>query len=1024
MIDTLLAEIRAAQDSYVEKAQSVFKRLSAELDQLQEQDNAAASATSPRASIRDQVREFASHIVKQHAMIDKMSQDLEGRADEVVKIRLSRTSLQTEALANEQPLAEGKEKAQGGMQHEGVAEDMGREQPDAALPGEVNTPGDDATYLKVEDKTESPNKDESLATPKAGKAIRLSDVKEEISLEAEGDEQTYEPDEPLSPKTSRKRVSPTKSFCLRALDSLVFKIVMMISLAVALFGVGIWILADVPDSPGNAILDTLMCSVMLVFLVELVVRIFVEEAYLLSFFFWMDLLGTVSMLFEISFLLAALNVDTVVLRSARTAKLGARVGRLFKLLKCLAMFYRVSKEDSGSSADARVLSGRLMLILSTKVSILTIVMVMTLPLFSLPMFPTSDMSMKLWSQHVEESYHIAYETNSPDIFNRFVAELETFYDQSNYRPYKIVGYDVRTTSDGSSTIFLNHTLFTGAEPARKDNVLQVDVESCRLPRTECQHSARAAVYFDFTGARRVEAGMDMAMIFFVVFIMVLMSFDLNLTLDGFLVKPLERMLNIMRTQVTDIYDQLQEAHGTRLDDDEEKENMTEMQLLELVLYKVAHIAEIATSKNEMSSTQMENMDDGGKAVLVDMLNVNVVASVDWNGRPGSKSTVSSISGLAIAEFETHRTENLHSWKLDTLGMGVDQLGILIQDIFFVPQLDTINGLVDQSEFANFNEVVRTGYNDMPYHNYAHACDVLHTVYRMLCLTHAADWLNSVEQYGILLAALCHDLGHFGRTNPFLIETRHELAVRYNDSSPLENMHCARLFEICGLDNTRILSKLTLDQQKSLRKVCIAAILHTDLTHHFQMVKDIDQLYAIQSVTCDAQARHSELMPKYKTDILEPNKTLWFQLFLHMADVSNPLKPFKICKAWAWRVLDEFFEQGDEEKSLGITVGMLNDRDKVNRPGSQHGFINFLVAPLVAGGVRVFPHLEVLHSQMASNLKDWRDTWVADTKPPADEVAKKDVEVKKIQDLAESIKALGVQGSGGGATSGRRMSRLT
>ena len=30
--------------------------------------------------------------------------------------------------------------------------------------------------------------------------------------------------------------------------------------------------------------------------------------------------------------------------------------------------------------------------------------------------------------------------------------------------------------------------------------------------------------------------------------------------------------------------------------------------------------------------------------------------------------------------------------------------------------------------------------------------------------------------------------------------------------------------------------------------------------------------------------------------------------------------------------DEFFAQGDKEKELGIPVGMLNDRDKVNRCG--------------------------------------------------------------------------------------------
>ena len=74
--------------------------------------------------------------------------------------------------------------------------------------------------------------------------------------------------------------------------------------------------------------------------------------------------------------------------------------------------------------------------------------------------------------------------------------------------------------------------------------------------------------------------------------------------------------------------------------------------------------------------------------------------------------------------------------------------------------------------------------------------------------------------------------------------------------------------------------------------------------------------------------------------MQKNCMQWVELFLHFADVSNPLKPFdvsdsgpsctamplvtsvfhqsttpQICKKWAWRVLDEFFEQGDEDRSF-------------------------------------------------------------------------------------------------------------
>ena len=46
---------------------------------------------------------------------------------------------------------------------------------------------------------------------------------------------------------------------------------------------------------------------------------------------------------------------------------------------------------------------------------------------------------------------------------------------------------------------------------------------------------------------------------------------------------------------------------------------------------------------------------------------------------------------------------------------------------------------------------------------------------------------------MLIAAACHDHEHPGQGNAFLIDTRHELAVRYNDVSVLENHHIASTF---------------------------------------------------------------------------------------------------------------------------------------------------------------------------------------------------------------------------------------
>merc|ERR1719162_102733 len=97
-------------------------------------------------------------------------------------------------------------------------------------------------------------------------------------------------------------------------------------------------------------------------------------------------------------------------------------------------------------------------------------------------------------------------------------------------------------------------------------------------------------------------------------------------------------------------------------------------------------------------------------------------------------------------------------------------------------------------------------------------------------------LSWLEEYVLLVSAVCHDIGHPGLSNDFLVQTSHELAIRYNDTSPLENMYCARLFEIAKDPRTAIFATLPQERYKEVRSICIEAILHTDNVHHLSMVK--------------------------------------------------------------------------------------------------------------------------------------------------------------------------------------------
>ncbi|CAK9118500.1 unnamed protein product [Durusdinium trenchii] len=752
-----------------------------------------------------------------------------------------------------------------------------------------------------------------------------------------------------------------------------------VCLAIALFGPGMVTLLDLPDEPTVIIMDILMFIIAVAFTLEMLGLLMVDELYRYSFFFAMDLLGTLSMAFEISFLLGQLvNSNTVVLRTARTAKLGARIGRLIKLVKCVSMFYRSSGKKS-SQVEAKVLASKLVVLLSTRVSVIVILMVMVVPLSTLPLHPTEDLSLSLWPNKLEESYFQDQTNQTTNALEQSIDQMVQFYQRINYHPYLVRGF-------GASQSLAN-------SPLRARNTLEVTLENCLVQRV-----CNAAVLFDFTSPAQLDALVEVVTIAFIIGLMALTSCDLQQVVDANLVKPLEGMLQHVRENAAHIFERFsKQTQAADLDSEENEDTgASEIELIQLILKKLARLATLAeVSTHAVTQNELENMNAERKAVLLDMLNVQVLPA-PMLGFPSAKRPTQ-------LDFEVSWTQ---SWDLNFLDTSPEEMHKYVHYMFFSSQFGVAYHYVTEEIFSQFVHNVEGNYKDVPYHRFHHGVDVLFTVFRLLQLSHAGKWTGEIEQYALLVASLCHDLGHFGKTNQFLVEIKHELALRYNDKSPLENMHCAMLFQLCQHAGQDVFADATEEQQKEARKIAISVILHTDNVHHFDMVKDVSAVYEMDSEICDAQAAAPEVITQaYREKVLlGKNKMMWLQLFLHFADVSNPLKPFEICKAWAWRVLDEFFAQGDEEKSLGIPVGMLNDREKVNRPGSQHGFINFLVAPFVAASVRVFPGLQPMHAQMVSNLEEWRNIWIEDAKPTAEDIAKKDADVAKLWALDAELLA--------------------
>ena len=271
-----------------------------------------------------------------------------------------------------------------------------------------------------------------------------------------------------------------------------------------------------------------------------------------------------------------------------------------------------------------------------------------------------------------------------------------------------------------------------------------------------------------------------------------------------------------------------------------------------------------------------------------------------------------------------------------------------------------------------------------YHNNMHGADVCQSVSLYFLNSNAEKILQTtlLDLLSIIIASLGHDLGHPGLNNNFHINARTELALTYNDSSCLENYHCSKLFNILKKDEVNIFEVLNNNDFKDIRKRMISEILATDMFYHKKII-DIAQS-KIKQIKPDK----FEFLSTDKESIKSEQQSI-LDFFIHTADLAHNSKLFKISLKWVELLSEEFWLQGDKEKSLGINVSYLCDRNKVNIPKDQVGFLNGVILPTFDILTQLFPGLNYTTENVMNNIKEWQKL--------ADENRKKGWTPKKIKD---------------------------
>ncbi|XP_060006968.1 high affinity cGMP-specific 3',5'-cyclic phosphodiesterase 9A isoform X2 [Lagenorhynchus albirostris] len=201
--------------------------------------------------------------------------------------------------------------------------------------------------------------------------------------------------------------------------------------------------------------------------------------------------------------------------------------------------------------------------------------------------------------------------------------------------------------------------------------------------------------------------------------------------------------------------------------------------------------------------------------------------------------------------------------------------------------------------------VHDNYRNNPFHNFRHCFCVTQMMYSMTWLCGLQEKFSQMDILILMTAAICHDLDHPGYNNTYQINARTELAIRYNDISPLENHHCAVAFQILSQPECNIFSSVPAEGFKQIRQGVITLILATDMARHAEIMDSFKEkmenfdysneehmTLRTSSVLWGPSTLHPLGFFSSSVKPLPPGSTVCLH-FLHILDIKKTLLSFAV-----------------------------------------------------------------------------------------------------------------------------------
>eukprot|EP00927_Polykrikos_kofoidii_P047648 TRINITY_DN41918_c0_g1_i1.p1 TRINITY_DN41918_c0_g1~~TRINITY_DN41918_c0_g1_i1.p1 ORF type:complete len:1162 (-),score=190.73 TRINITY_DN41918_c0_g1_i1:49-3534(-) len=806
------------------------------------------------------------------------------------------------------------------------------------------------------------------------------------------------------------------------------------------------------EVPTNTAQDVVLTVVFSIFVFEFFLLCISQATYPLSFFFWMDMLGNLSIILDLSFILAPDSTkpsvvtsenegseNIVIIRAARAAKLGTRAGRLTRTIKLLKHCHRPLNEPDARQTTANRITNQLVIGVASRVSFLVLCVAVTLPVIYMFGFPEADESMPAWTQLIDEDVIACFASQGNatdyrmklDHLNEELDRFRDFFRNMNYGPFmpcfrEFIGGEFRCNEEGLPGTLSGDSW--GFTPRRWSLVTVFGTDHFQ-------------VSFDLTQPNRLESASSIAVLVIVVMLMSVFGLSIGGSVGKLTLKPIMHVMALVTKACAGI-DTISTEWGDTVSEAEEDEVDNELTLLTTAIAKLGVLATRTEQRQDIKHREHDEMMEQyalacARSSTADPVDsalrtsaMHSTASSRAERLPTHISVAGDWANYCATQEAQEAADKLELRALffsdivsDLLTDGFDP--VLLDDsmrasvaLHLLQTAETTSAWVGDhicpERLRHFIRAVWAQYESHSYHNFAHAVDVLQNLARYMSLIAASSFLREELGFGLLLAGIGHDLGHPGVSNVFLVETMNELALKYNDSSVLENMHACRLFLILdgrSSAEANVLCEIDRATNKLMRSHMIQAILHTDVAHHNEMTRSIllmvklheDEFAQDGGKVAEEPQADGEKMTDQRQSMLKSDLQLVMNALLHCADISNPMRPWAVCERWAFFVLQEFFAQGDKEKLAGIPVGMLNDREKVNRPNSQIGFIEFIITPFAEAIVQLLPTLDSLAAHLAFNVRRWSEVWQQEEAEPSPEaIAKLNERTQKVANRCQAV----------------------